>query len=268
VARPTAAQRGTSGARNFRSRYGLLPDDPLECILRVAEELCEVPVAVLPHLGDDYAGGYFRKNGRAVILINAEDPASRMRFTLAHEIGHHYFKHLDRVPELRGQTQIRDTRAQLGGPAGHLWWEVQANAFAAEMLIPYAAVVRWDRERGSSPICLDTVVELACGFGTSPTMACIRLKSAGLIDEARERRFLREILDKEHLPFLECFEPFDDGIRQARENAPRVPATLSSSKLAAVARGDRSPADAARQLGRDPDSFAEAMRDLELLPAS
>ena len=233
-------------------------------MLSLAERHCQVPVAVLPKLGGDYAGGYFRKAGKKVIVVNADDPVTRMRFTLGHELGHDYFNHLDRVDELKGRNAIRDTRADIARPTS--WWEVQANAFAAELLIPKPAVERWEAEREPGPIGLDSVVELACRFGVSAIMACIRLHTAEVIDEERQQRLRAEIDDGDHDVLVKCHPPYADGLAEAKAAAPRLPPELKRSKLAAVARGDRDPGEVARQLGRDPGAFTALVDELDLLP--
>jgi len=254
-----AAQAGISGAQNLRSKHGIPPDVPLPDVLEFAEERCGVPVVVLPRLTGDCAGGYWRKGDRSLILVSAEDPAPRVRFTIAHELGHHYFKHLQRVDEL---TRIHDTRESLR--QAHDWWEVQANAFAAELLIPGAAVERWHTERRGGPIDLEAIVDLACRSGTSLAMSRIRLVTAGLLTD--DEPLQRAIDAGEADELVAGHTPYEDGVSLARANPPRVPAALSRSKFAAIARGEREPDQASLQLGRPAEELAGALKDLGLLP--
>jgi Zn-dependent peptidase ImmA (M78 family) len=259
-----ARQAAETAAHRLRERHGIALHEPLPDVLGLAEECCEVPVVVLPQLGDDYAGGYFRKGGRAMILLNAADPVTRMRFTLAHELGHHYFRHLEHVDELWGRDRVRDKREDLLYPSG--WWEAQANAFAAELLVPGPAIGRWADEWGDGSLGLDAIVDLASRFGVSALMACIRARSEGLIDEEREARLRGEIAAGHHHELAEGYPAFEDALSAARAAAPRVPPALAESKLARMARGERSAEHVAAQLGYRPDAFTRAMGELDLLP--
>jgi Zn-dependent peptidase ImmA (M78 family) len=262
-----ASRNGATGARNLRVRRGLPLDGRLPDLLTLVEDGCGVPVVVLPRLHGDLAGGYYKRGEKRVIIVNADDPVSRMRFTLAHELGHHYFHHLERVAELQGATSIQDTRADLR--YAHDWWEVQANAFAAELLIPAPALKRWDEERTVKGVGLDAVADLACSFGTSLTMACYRLSTAGALpDDEWLERLKVEISSGEADHLLDVYEPLEDGLSRARECAPRVPPGLQHTVGAAVASGRRSVEDAAAVLGCDVAGFENTMADLDLLASA
>ena len=261
-----AADDGAAGARNLRTKHRLALGAPLPDLLVLVEHGCGVPVAVLPRLHGDLAGGYYKRGEKRVIIVNGDDPVSRMRFTLAHELGHHYFHHLERVPELRGATSIQDTRAELR--YAHDWWEVQANAFAAELLIPGPALARWDGQRRTAGYGLDAVAELASEFGTSLTMAALRLKTADRIEQEWYDRLKSEIYAGHADHFLDDYAPHQDELSRARECAPRVPDQLKNSSFAAVASGRRTAQAVASALGRDPEGTAQCMADLDLLPSA
>jgi len=83
------------------------------------------------------------KDGVAVIGVNALHHPNRQRFTMAHELGHHVMHrehlmgtvHVDKgfAVFLGGQrTMLRDQKAADGTDM----MEIQANAFASELLIP------------------------------------------------------------------------------------------------------------------------------------
>jgi Zn-dependent peptidase ImmA (M78 family) len=111
-----------------------------------------------------------------VITVDAHEAPQRKRFTAAHELAH-YLMHRDMLAN--GQNLHRDN---LFGDAAR--WndaapfspqhEVEANRFAAEMLMPRAQVRRWHSEfRGN-------VSELARKFNVSQAAMKIRLKNLGL----------------------------------------------------------------------------------------
>ena len=80
------------------------------------------------------SGALLRRPEGTVIVVNKSHPAVRRRFTVAHEIGH-FVLHDDEVHVDR----FRDDRSETGTDAK----EVEANAFAAELLMP-EAVLRTD----------------------------------------------------------------------------------------------------------------------------
>ena len=75
--------------------------------------------------GSGYA--YWNEDGSRGIVVNSNEPSCRQRFTLAHELGHHALAHIQ-----RGQTRDRDERSSYGMD----FYEIEANNFAAELLIP------------------------------------------------------------------------------------------------------------------------------------
>jgi Zn-dependent peptidase ImmA (M78 family) len=118
-----------------RGYIGVLPV-PLEQIARREG----IKVELTP-LDDDLSGMSFIKNGVAGIVLNLNHHPNRRRFTLAHEIGHHLMHmpyltnnvHVDKIVLNRDvvSSQAVDRR------------EMEANAFAAELLMPEAELRRY-----------------------------------------------------------------------------------------------------------------------------
>lgn len=76
----------------------------------------------------DISGKFFYEHGRPVCVINRYDIEQRQRFTLAHELGHYILGHGE---------QIDRTESLYRNPKGYQdYSERQANAFAAELLMP------------------------------------------------------------------------------------------------------------------------------------
>lgn len=77
------------------------------------------------------SGVLIQEDGKVIIGVNALDPPTRQRFTIAHELGHlelHAGKeiHLDKLKLMRdGKSSQAVSRS-----------EIEANAFAAELLMP------------------------------------------------------------------------------------------------------------------------------------
>lgn len=77
------------------------------------------------------------------ILVNSRHHPNRQRFTIAHELGH-LLLHGYRTPHADRQFRLRDTRSS----EGSVLEEIQANQFAAELLMPRAMILRAvDRNR-------------------------------------------------------------------------------------------------------------------------
>jgi Zn-dependent peptidase ImmA (M78 family) len=87
-------------------------------------------------LEDDLSGMAFIKDGVGIIGVNALHHPNRQRFTAAHELGHHVLHAADlrkAVHVDKGfRVLMRDDVSSLGVDP----LEVEANAFASELLMP------------------------------------------------------------------------------------------------------------------------------------
>ena len=88
-------------------------------------------------LGDSISGLLIQKNGKAAIAVNKHHNETRQRFTIAHELGHFILKHerngffIDKEHSdfslfFRNDESSAGTKQQ----------EIEANAFAAALLMP------------------------------------------------------------------------------------------------------------------------------------
>ena len=96
----------------------------------IAEDLLGLSVREVPLAG---ASGLLYPSERAV-FVNASDTPPRRRFTLAHEVGHW----ICQVLEGRGAPVM--CRSEDIAPDADRALEREANIFAAELLMPEAAV--------------------------------------------------------------------------------------------------------------------------------
>jgi hypothetical protein len=230
------SNRGAKRAREARAALGLDPQAPLRCVLAAVERVAPVVVAALP---DDVAGACWRGGGQVVLWVNGTQPLVRQRFTVAHELGHVRCGH---------QRPAVDSVATVTGLA-HDPYEVEANAFAAEFLVPRTAVE--DRVRGRAPT-LEDVVLLAAEHGVSTQVAHYRLVTAGLVGDERSAQLKRELdegLAGDVWERLGC-RALEDELATV-ERLPRLSPALAGSALAALVRGDVTAEAAAAAAGAD-----------------
>jgi Zn-dependent peptidase ImmA (M78 family) len=141
---------------------------------------------------DDQMSGFLYKDpasGETIIGINKSHSPARRRFTTAHELGHlilHAFDsiHVDKAGYGSGfgQLKLRDGRSSAGIDPE----EIEANFFAAELLMP-AAMLEKDLEACPYLDLLDErafgpmLQELAKRYKVSPQALSIRLVQLGLL---------------------------------------------------------------------------------------
>jgi len=215
---------GAKRARETRQLLGLDTTAPIGCVLTAVEADLELPV-IVAELPEGVAGCCWRDGDQVVLWVNGTHATVRQRFTLAHELGHVRCGHdtgilVDTFETLSGRST--DSR------------EVQANAFAAELLAPKAGV----EEFVTSEPTLDDVVRLAARFGISTIAALFRMNSSGLT--GRYPALKQEIDDGLHGEVWDRLAPTapDDVINAIdREALPRISPALEGSTLAAMIRG-------------------------------
>ena len=190
--RPPAWHDGERAARALRFELGLgyAPIDIYDVIAQRGVALA------FRDLGED-DGRYVFHAGQGLIIVNSTcGQASRQRFTAAHELGHHElhrFSEDDETPTYLVDRNIYET----GGDRR----EVEANAFAAAILLPTEALKAEFPTRGKVEI--EQVTEIMRRYGVSLKTAVFRLHNSSRIT-ARTRDLLlqegegrvRELLGK------------------------------------------------------------------------
>ncbi len=151
---------------------------PLE---RLAE-LCRATIRYEPFDGDVSGMVHCRPDGGGVIGVNSEHSKTRQRFTIAHELGH-LLLHADaefHIDEKRPLALRDEVSSQAIDPR-----EIEANQFAAELLMP-AALVRASVEAlvetDAEVTVEDAVEELARDYRVSQIAMTHRLTSLKIID--------------------------------------------------------------------------------------
>lgn len=127
--------------------------------------------------------GYIEFDGTGYsIVVNSDENARRRRFTAAHEVSH-YLLHrdlLDDTGKLNRHVDVLFGAGAASNPPEPLtaFHEVQANQFAADLLMPEHLVRSVHGEVGGD------VVQLARRFDVSRPAMEIRLKHLGLTEGA------------------------------------------------------------------------------------
>lgn len=162
--------RITSGVRLARLLHRRYPHQAPDLILEQLAQKHDVLIEY-PCLHDQIAGLTWEANGRFVVAVNAAQAPERQWFTLAHELGHVALGH--RAGWLLDGPRDDDPKD-----------EHEANAFAAEFLMPAARIARWVAQG----LWLD---QLCKNCGVSVEAMTRRLNELGLWRVVEERRFSR-----------------------------------------------------------------------------
>lgn len=174
IAEPGFIPRGTieeHAAHILRhNHFETIPVDPIALATKLG-----ITVNTFKFFDPTLSGMLVRRPDRAEIFVRAEDPLPRQCFTVAHELGHYYLhpggeEFIDGEVNLYRQ-QFSDDR---GGVAPvDRWREVQANMFAAALLMPENSVrSAWEHQK--------SVRALARMFGVSQTAMQYRIDQLGI----------------------------------------------------------------------------------------
>ena len=121
-------------------------------------------------LDDELSGMSFVRGGVSVIVVNSAHHPNRQRFTMAHELAHHVLHKgylADHVHVDKGILR-RDQRSSEGADIK----EIEANAFAAELLMPKACVRQFQNVDINDDF---ELAQLAKKFKVSASAMAIRL---------------------------------------------------------------------------------------------
>lgn len=115
-------------ARRVVDKYGLKPPIDVENLVSARAKLV---FATIPFHGVDGVCLNLKAPGKEqTVIVNAQNPKSRQRFTLAHELGHIL------IPWHTGSVVDHLDPEETGEVEDYSAMEQEANAFAAELLMP------------------------------------------------------------------------------------------------------------------------------------
>jgi Zn-dependent peptidase ImmA (M78 family) len=170
VSVPTDLPEPLMAAKVTRTAFGLSPDLPITHLVRTLEKhgvyVLALPIEVPGH--DAFSTWMDSNPRRPVIVITQTDAGDRLRFSVAHELGHLV---LHRSP--KGLARI----------------ENEANSFAAEFLVPADAV----RSEMNLPLTLTALASLKARWGVSMQTLVTRARDVGIITESQRRYLFQQI---------------------------------------------------------------------------
>lgn len=161
-------------ARQLLERFGEhLPID-VEAIVKA------LGIAIrTQELEDSVSGMLVMKGGRTTIGVNENHHSNRQRFTLAHELGHFLLhSNLSSIFIDASIIFFRDGTSSEGSKAQ----EIEANAFAAELLMPEKQLREIINNQPLDAFDEGAVRRLATQFGVSSQALTIRLTKLELIN--------------------------------------------------------------------------------------
>lgn len=147
------------------------PPVPVE---KVAAAL-SVDIVAEPFAGD-VSGALLQTRGRSIIGVNKLHPSTRQRFTIAHEIGHLLLHKLE-MPHFDRRVLMRNTKSSLAIDP----MEIEANRFAAELLMPKAFILKDLEALGIEELDDEKLSALAERYNVSLQACSVRLSSLGLL---------------------------------------------------------------------------------------
>ena len=133
-------------------------------------------------LPDDLSGFLVHEGDRTVIGVNSRQAKPRQAFTLAHEMGH-FFLHPRSNFVDRQLIYFRDSKSAAATDLR----EIQANDFAANLLMPERFLYALLRDRTVDLEDDEFLTEFASKFGVSTQALTFRLINLNLTHQTRRR---------------------------------------------------------------------------------
>lgn len=172
-----------TNGRVFSYKPGMKADEVLS-LCGISEP--PVPVEMVPdkfgiHLcelsgSDDIFGAIVRQASNVVIAVNPSQHPNRQRFTIAHELGH-FFCHPSRAEHVDRDFRVHWRNRE--SSQGINWEEIEANRFAAELLMP-ERFLRTDLA-GTAALSESVIRSLATRYRVSSVAMKFRLLNLGIL---------------------------------------------------------------------------------------
>ena len=141
-------------------------------------------------LDDELSGMIFVSVDRLIIGVNSRHHLNRQRFTIAHEIAH-LVLHRNKISDLvhvdrRFPVLMRDSNSATGMER----LEIEANRFAAELLMPSSLITEMLKKQGFDIDDEKSLNRLATRFQVSRQALEFRIRSANYDSDDKNASFL------------------------------------------------------------------------------
>jgi len=177
----------------MRHPRALVIEEKADEILRTTEML-RVPIPVgdvarrlglrvsPANLTDDVSGMLVIEEGRGSIGYNSGHPPVRQRFTIAHELAHFVLHHSAQNVFIDKKQHTAMFRRDHRSSTGNDIIEIEANQFAAALLMPRSLILQEIIDLDFDLADEDTLRLLALRFGVSTQAMSIRLGTIGVFE--------------------------------------------------------------------------------------
>lgn len=158
-----------------RRELGLGDTEPID-IIKVLHECLDVSV-IVRRFSSGFSGMFLRTDTAGAVVLNATKSLGHQHFTAAHELFH-----------LRFETGLTHQICLAGQFTSKNRNELEADCFAANLLMPQAAVLNRLYGRSASskqPMVMEDVIDLGQHFGVSHAAMLIRLKRLGIFTDSQ-----------------------------------------------------------------------------------
>ncbi len=131
-------------------------------------------------LDDELSGMIFMQGGKAIIGVNSMHHPNRQRFTIAHELGHFILHKKHITSEIHVDKQFRVLMRDGKSATGTERIEIEANRFAASLLMPEDLVAKALDEHEFDIDDEAPLVDLAKQFKVSKQTMEYRIRNLGI----------------------------------------------------------------------------------------
>ncbi len=229
-------------AAELRRAWGL-GDAPIECLCQAAEDHGAIVAEIMDEEGNTFDGLSGFVNGkRPLLTVNTQAPADRLRFNLAHEIGH-VLMDADDLPRKASERL--------------------AHRFGSSFLVP-PGIVKQELGERRHTLSFEELGMLKCKYGMSMAAWMYAAKAHGIIPESHYRSLCVE--------FSRCGwkrrEPVEYGGKEAPVRLRQLTARALAEELIDAEQAERLCPGMARQHVTEagaPDSLTASL--LRAFPA-
>lgn len=206
-----AELRGAAAARSVQERLGLRDelrhgDKPLD----VFAAIYQLGLTCILQPLDSLLGAYLNYHGVKGLIVTTRRDLHLQRFTAAHELGHSELNHATTSLDTEVGFAARGPMPALANAEDRTAQEIEADAFAAELLLPKWLIAAHMRRQGWSRSHIQSaniVYQLSLRLAVSYAATCWSLVSNGFIPRSTAEALVRVPPKKSKQQALPGFTP-------------------------------------------------------------